>query len=517
MFSSYFLHLTIHSKKLAFLILSISSIALGWGKCFVIDEITFLDTQKEASSLPKGFGYAYALMEGYKHSCIDTPSLNTLLKSLNDITIQKGYLTSRFGLKPQDLKSHKLEISFEPGRISKITYDYDGIFAFPKKDFSIKEGDILYLRDIEAGMHNLKSMRHITSQMEIIPAQKDGYSDVIIKARKKRSPISASYTLDNGNLQFDYEHIVLFAWENPLKLADKLQFYMLGSIPFDKSVKKNHSFYGSFSYRLPFLKFVFEESLSYSKSSYQIRLVNLTPAYGGYNLNNDTKLSYSILRNQNHDLSMGYDFGFRLSKSFLEDILLIAQDRKVVQNSLFLHYAYLAQSFSFSVDSSFLYGYSLANRLLDASHYFLPTLNLTLYYPFKIKSLDLSYISSIRTQVGSSGIYANDAFVIGGRYTVRGFDRLSYSGQIGVIYRNDLNLYIPLYKELKLVPSIGLDAGYVKDLNFSAQNMLSGGGAGISLVYKYFNIQGWWYVPLYSSSKRIATQNFFFSVGVNWG
>ena len=116
--------------------------------------------------------------------------------------------------------------------------------------------------------------------------------------------------------------------------------------------------------------------------------------------------------------------------------------------------------------------------------------------------------------------------LIGGRYTVRGFDRLSFGGQFGVLFRNDVALYLPAFGKdrwrITFAPSLGFDMGYVRDLfalNISTLPpqgiFLMGGGLGLQAIATHFNIQAWWYFPLYSP-YALDTQNFFFSLAANW-
>ncbi|STP11916.1 TpsB transporter [Helicobacter mustelae] len=487
--------------------------------CFLVKEITLSpleNTLENQKAFKKYFGFGEKIAKAYTNQCLNEKSINKLLQELNEKTIKKGFLTSKFGILPQDLKSQRLEIKLDIGRIHQITYNHNNLFFSFKKDFDIKEGDVLDLQKLQAGMANLKKMTHIDATMKILPSDQKNASDIVIHVEKKSFPFSGVYIFDNGNLKFLYQHTLLLAWENPLKLSDKLQSYLLASFFHDERIHKNYSIYHSLSYGVPFGQFFFEQNLAYSFNSFQIKLANFSPVYTGYSINTDTRMSYVFLRTQEHSLSFGLNFGARISKNFLENVLLVTQNRKVLLYSFFLRYALSLPTLQFNVDFSGLYGHSLANEFLHAYDYFIPVVNLYLYRPFKFFGRSLIYTGAIKTQVGSNKLYANDAFIIGGRYTVRGFDRLNYSGQMGVLCRNDLNLYIPFLKKFQLVPSIGFDVGYVKDLMSKDDIALSGGGLGIQWIQKYLNLQAWWYFAMFSSKSSVPKQNFFFSIAFNW-
>ncbi|RDU69171.1 hypothetical protein CQA66_09020 [Helicobacter aurati] len=163
---------------------------------------------------------------------------------------------------------------------------------------------------------------------------------------------------------------------------------------------------------------------------------------------------------------------------------------------------------------------------LDGFNYIVPIINLYAYIPFNVGKFVGIYTSSIKTQVAQNRLYANEQILIGGRYAVRGFQGINLAGQFGVIWRNDISVYFPLFEkgkwQLTIAPSLGLDAGYIRDLLRNASSnlpysgvFLSGGGIGMQCFVRYINIQTWWYFPLYSP-HRFNTQSFFFSLALNW-
>ena len=126
--------------------------------------------------------------------------------------------------------------------------------------------------------------------------------------------------------------------------------------------------------------------------------------------------------------------------------------------------------------------------------YTIPTLDFYLNTPFALGSQNFNFSSMLKTQVSQSDLYASEKMSIGGRASVRGFDGLSLSGQIGVIFRNDLVYYLPSFSGVTFAPSLGLDAGYVQDFKEKVDkyNFLSGGGVGLKMFAPYFNMGCKW-------------------------
>ena len=165
-----------------------------------------------------------------------------------------------------------------------------------------------------------------------------------------------------------------------------------------------------------------------------------------------------------------------------------------MQYSLFGQYTLTLNPYKFSVNLSVLQGFSLPTPALDGFNYIVPLINLYAYIPFNVGKFVGIYTSSIKTQAAQNRLYANEQILIGGRYAVRGFQGINLAGQFGVIWRNDISVYFPLFGkgkwQLTIAPSLGLDAGYIRDLLRSASSnlpysgvFLSGGGIGMQCLY----------------------------------
>ncbi len=504
--------------------------------CFPIDSINFSSlesylyhTNSEEQLIYKTFPFIHTLTKPYLHQCLNATDIATLLKSLNDAAIRKGYITTRFGIGEQDLTTKNLDIRVQLGKIGEIDYQNNGYMFFFKKDFALKEGDILNLKNLERGVANLTRIQHLDTTMQILPAYSENVSNIAINIKKKSKPFFGQFIFDNGGVLFDgYQSTLLLNYENPIKLADILTLYLLGSIPFDgRKVDKNYNFYASLSYSVPLRRFLLETSMAYAMNALEIPLSNFTANFRNTNVNVDSKLSYTLLANPKHNVSVGVGLGTRITDSFINDVELLVQQQRLLQYSFFIQYALNLNQYKFSTNLSFLQGFALGNNILSGFNFIVPVLNSYAYIPFRInKNFFGVYTTTIKTQVAQNRLYANDQMLIGGRYTVRGFDRLSFGGQFGVLFRNDVALYLPAFGKdrwrITFAPSLGFDMGYVRDLfalNISTLPpqgiFLMGGGLGLQAIATHFNIQAWWYFPLYSP-YALDTQNFFFSLAANW-
>ncbi|PAF50489.1 ShlB/FhaC/HecB family hemolysin secretion/activation protein [Helicobacter sp. 13S00477-4] len=491
-------------------------------KCFIINQIE-LDFINLPPKSQKKFSYARHIIDRFKshhlNDCLTPIDITNLLSKLQMHTQSKGYTTTRFGLSVQSLSSHTLHILAEVGTIGKInSIDQAHMLSF-KKDFPIKEGEIFDLRKVEIGMNNLRSLKYINPQIYLTPNDDDpNKSNLTIYTHKISLPVFLGANIDNGgNIGQNYQTSVYGSWENPLHLSDKLSFYALSSLPIDK---KNHSYYVSGSYSMPIRRVSISIDGSYSDSAQEIPFANITPIYKGKNINIDVKAKILIYANDKNQVSLNFDGGARLMESYLDNIRLDVQSRNLSDISLSLGYQRKILDSIFNISLGVLQGLPIFKKHDEKIHtnylYTIPSINMYLYTPFKLFTLGLAYRSSFQTQISQDRLYASQKMSIGSRYTVRGFNHFSISGQMGMLYKNDLMLYLPSFWNIIIAPNIGLDWGMVRDLVSDDEGgSLLGGGIGLDVMYKYFNTQISLNMPFYNPYKAPA-QNLFFSIGLNW-
>lgn len=491
--------------------------------CFEIKNIEFIPLNAEernTKALLKKFSFSYKIAKPYLNTCMGTKDINTLLSQLNLISAKKGYITTKFGLVPQDLNNNTLKIGIDIGFVSDIEYINGGKMLSFSKDFGIKKGDILDLKAIELGITNLKRLRYLSSTSQIVPINQNSMSKIIINSTPKSLPFFVQASFDNGgSVKEGYEATFLLGIENPLRLADSLQIYLLGSLPFSKT---DHSYYASVSYSVPIRRFLLQIDTSYAHNANQLIFYGISPIYSGQSINADIKSTYLMYADAKNQLSFGLGASGRFSDNYLENIKLDVQTKRLTELSAFVSYKRYVANSTFDIILSLIQGVPVfgSNKSFDKKityTYTIPSLNLYLYHPFSVWKNLFVYSSTIKTQISRDRLYASEKMTIGGRYSVRGFNHFSLSGQMGVLYRNDLTMYLPSFWGITLAPALGVDMGYVRDIAESGEpaGFLSGGGIGIQLLSKYFNAQVWGYSPFYNPYNA-PTQNLYFSVGVSW-
>ena len=124
-----------------------------------IEDITLIDAKE-----------LEALLKPYLHRCDTMQDINTLVKKINNIYIEKAYVTSRAYIKPQDLSQGHLLIVAMEGKVEKISEsNISTVMVFPTM-----EDEALNLRDLEEGLEQLNRLQSVEATMSINPGNEEG-------------------------------------------------------------------------------------------------------------------------------------------------------------------------------------------------------------------------------------------------------------------------------------------------------------------------------------------------------
>lgn len=117
------------------------------GKCFDIDHVTVEGTKKvSVVAIDK-------ITNRYAGHCIGIADIQKIMKDLTNLYLDKGYVTARLYIPPQDIKkSRLLKFVVEEGILSDIYYNgkpvspYDGVImsSMPRM-----KGKVMNMRDVD--------------------------------------------------------------------------------------------------------------------------------------------------------------------------------------------------------------------------------------------------------------------------------------------------------------------------------------------------------------------------------
>ncbi|WP_406604379.1 ShlB/FhaC/HecB family hemolysin secretion/activation protein [Bartonella gliris] len=151
---------------------------LGGRRCFNIERI-LVDGVHHIKKHP------IATVTGsYAGKCISLADIQTLIKQLTKVYLDKGYVTARFYIPDQDIKrSKELKLLVVEGKLSDIYYNGSPASAYNNivwSAFPGLKGHILNMRDIEQGLDQINRLSSAHAKSELLPGSEEGSTIVNI-------------------------------------------------------------------------------------------------------------------------------------------------------------------------------------------------------------------------------------------------------------------------------------------------------------------------------------------------
>lgn len=250
--------------------------------------------------------------------CLGGKGINLLMAKLQNILIDRGYITSRILAPQQDLKSGVLRLVVMPGYIreARLTEDSDN-YLWLASAFPATDGKLLDLRDIEQGLENLQRLPTVQASMEIIPGDTPGQSDIVINRQQERFwRVDASLDDSGSNATGRYQGNLTLSLDNPLALSDL--FYLSGSHNLDgNGGKSSKNLTGHYSIPLGY----WQLGLTASQYDYMqtVAGANGDYQYSGKSKNVDFQMSRVLHRSGSQKTTLSADVLAREQRNFIND------------------------------------------------------------------------------------------------------------------------------------------------------------------------------------------------------
>lgn len=400
-----------------------------------------------ASALPMDpFAFAKLWLEHYQGQCVGKQGVETLVKGVSQAILSKGYVTTRVLVPGQDLTSGTLKLALIPGVIGDIRFSDPALWGTWKTAFPTAAGELLNLRDLEQGLEQMKRVASQDVDMQIVPTNVPGRSDVVITV-KRGKPWTLVASVDNSGSRATgkWQGNLSLGIDNPLGLNDLFNIGYNQDLAFGNRQHGTHGWNGF--YAVPWGYWTATLS-AYSSTYYQhIAGVNTTFVSSGNSQTVDLKLHRVLSRSQNDVFGMQFRLSRRFGRSFIEDTEIAQQRRNntIVEVGMTDRHYFGAAQF----DGTLAYrqgvgGLGAQDDTLAADggptwRYRMLVLDANLSVPFKLADQPLRYVTTFRGQFTNDRLFYIDALTIGSRYTVRGFDGESQlAGERGFYWRNEL-------------------------------------------------------------------------------
>ena len=127
-----------------------------------------------------------SLARAFTGRCLGANELEALLGTLTRDYIERGFVTSRVYLPPQDLRTGVLRLRVVEGTIGKYELAQVGApreSAWLRGAFPARPGELLNLRDLEQGLDQLNQLQSNHATLDLQPGAEPGQSVVFFPAR----------------------------------------------------------------------------------------------------------------------------------------------------------------------------------------------------------------------------------------------------------------------------------------------------------------------------------------------
>ena len=152
------------------------------GPCFAVDTITI----EGVTLFPAA--RIEALTAPYAGRCLEGADIQALIRGLNALYADRGYITSRSYIPAQNLGGGALVLSVLEGRVEDIFLVEGGAqVTGPRAErllssaFPGARGDLFQLRDFEQGLDQMNRLRSVEATLQLQPGAEPGGSFVVVQ------------------------------------------------------------------------------------------------------------------------------------------------------------------------------------------------------------------------------------------------------------------------------------------------------------------------------------------------
>lgn len=413
------------------------------------------------------FHFLLEAMAPYRGRCMGHAGIDLVQRRLSTLILSRGYSTTRLGIAPQNLSTRTLVFTLIPGIIHKIHFSGSDSNGSWKTAFPARPGDLLNLRELEQGLEQLRRVPSQSVDMQIVPGNLPGESDIVID-RKRDKPWRLALTFNDSGARATgrWQASLLLALYDPLGLNDLLHLGM--STDADRRGRERGTTADNFSYSLPYGNWTFFVLGNRYNYHQQIAGLFQTVTYSGRGRSLEVTIDSLFQRNRQQKNHLQFKLGKRWTYAYLDDFEMRSQRRNASHAELaWLHRHYIGAA-QLDMRLANRWGVGWFNGDADSPRrapggptrrYTLQTVDATLLSPFKLAGRAATYSLTLRGQMTQTALYASEQLSIGNRYTVRGFDgELGLSAERGWFARNEIGL--PLNNDNQTV-YLGLDFGKV--------------------------------------------------------
>lgn len=431
--------------------------------CFALQRVELSGTDAFPHWLP-----LQKLADQARGQCLGGKGINLLMSALQNRLVDHGYVTARVLAPPQDLNKGTLKLLLVPGKVRKIALTPDSDrYVQLYSALPAHEGELLDLRDIEQGLENLQRLPTVKADMQIVPGEQPGESDINVKWQQDRHwRLGASLDDAGDKTTGRYQGSLTLSVDNPFSLSDL--FYVSGGHDLQSGGGKSSKNYLA-HYSVPFGYWL--AGVTASDYDYRQTLAGLNGdiSYRGKSKSLNFQLSRVLHRSGSQKTSFSYEVLTRETRNYLEDTEIEVQRRRTAAWRLGLQHRHYIGESTLDLAASYQRGTRWFGAMPAPEESFgeatalakIVQLSAQYNLPFHLGDQTFRYNVQYQRQMTHDALTPQDQLALGNRWTVRGFDGYrTLNGDEGWFVRNDIAWRTPLpNQELYL----GADYGEVKN------------------------------------------------------
>lgn len=501
------------------------------GRCFPIDDIV-LDGADSLKAKTRA-----ELVQPFRHTCIGLIEIQNLLRRITNFYISKGMVTSRVYIPQQDLGAHVLRLRVEEGRIERIQHVDKTSRVNLGTAFPELTGKVLNIRDIEQGLDQINRLQSNHAKMQLLPGSAPGKTVIDVGNRRTR-PFHVTDSLDNSGSKSTgrYVNTLTFGLDNPLGLNDYWMLSLSSNLNPAEGSKLSQS--GLLSASIPYGYWTFDGSVSRSRYATVVTSQGQSFHSTGNTQTYHLGTSRVIHRDQTRKTTLSFGLTQKKPRNFIEGVELDSSSRNLMTADLGLTSVFPGAGGDWTLTGKVTRGLPWfgVSELPGAGSGSVPKalfwkINAGASYIRNVKlgiGTPAQWSSSVQAQFSPDHLFGSEQIAIGGRYTVRGYDATSVSGDSGIYWHNELAVTLGTPRSAWVAHWLGrfqvyadLDAGRVVSHDGGLNGTLVGADMGVRSVMGLANLDLGIGTPVYTSASvrnayTVERQVIYLSLGVNF-
>jgi len=408
------------------------------------------------------------LLEPFLGQCLTSSDLNRLLSAITQVYLDRGDITTRAYLPPQDLQDAVLQIQVIEGRLESI----DGGDLSSALETSMSSpaqvGERLNLRELEQLIDQLSRLPSRQVSLELTPGEEVGGSRVLLQGQKlKPWRVALNRHNDGQRSTGEQQWGLNFVWDSPLGLADQLSLRGSGDTVSDQY---KHSATHGLSYSLPYGWWTFNYFYNHSYYRTKTQGQGFSFVLDGVSTTQALSAERVLHRDAVSKTSFSVGINHLRSSNYLDNQRLEVSSQRLTEQQFGINHGRRIGSSFINFDL----GYQRGIGALDAQRAGRPqgwepvarynkyTVAASYLQPFQLLGERFSFDSVFSAQRSEDVLFSPQRFSLGGLYSIRGFKEQSVTGDSGYYLRNQLRWTRPVVLEWlqPVVQEYSLTAAY---------------------------------------------------------